>query len=97
MKKRLSDLSEQEQKTTLEALFGVLQKTERTQVKELVKDMLTKSEQIMLGRRILIARMLLEGDGYDSITKKMGVGKNTIRTIDKWLFDCGATTKALLK
>ena len=57
----------------------------REEVKNFFKDLLTPSESIMLGRRLQIAKMLLEGKGYDFIGEKMGAGKSTIAGVHQWL------------
>ena len=46
----------------------------RDEVKNFFKDLLTLSEVVMISRRIQIARMLLEGESYDEIKKKLRVG-----------------------
>jgi uncharacterized protein YerC len=45
------------------------------------------SERIMLGRRIIIARLLIAGNSHYEIKRRVGVGKNTIRRVQRWLDD----------
>ena len=52
---------------------------------EFFKGLLTHSEQIMLGRRIWIARLLLEQKSYQEIGRELHVGPNTIRRTELWL------------
>ncbi len=57
----------------------------REEIKNFFKDLLSESESIMLSRRIMIAKYLLENKSYDEISELMGAGKNTIASIHKWL------------
>ncbi len=52
---------------------------------EFFKGLLTHSEQIMLGRRIWIARLLIAQKSYQEIGKELHVGPNTIRRTELWL------------
>ena len=47
--------------------------------------LLTPSEQIMLGRRIWIARLLLGRKTYQEIGAELQVGPNTIHRTELWL------------
>lgn len=58
---------------------------EREEVKNFFKDMLTPSESVMLARRILVAKMLLEDKTYDNIQKELRVGLDTIARVHRWL------------
>lgn len=51
----------------------------------LVKNLLTEGEQINLGRRLLIARMILEGKSQAEIRFQLGVSPNTFTRARKWL------------
>lgn len=57
----------------------------RDEVKNFFKDLLTLSEVVMISRRIQIARLLLEGESYDEIKKKLRVGSGNISQVEKWL------------
>ncbi len=57
----------------------------KNEVKSLINDILTESEKIMLGRRILIAKRLLENQSYPQIAREIGVGFDTIFKVKKWL------------
>jgi len=86
MKKMIKDLSDQERMETLDMLYtaaGTIKGRDAT--KEFLKDLLTPSERIMLGRRIWIARLLLQGYSQAHIGEKLQVGPNTIWKIEKWL------------
>lgn len=88
MKKRPSDLSKKERIRTLDALYTAAGTVRgREAMKRFLRDLLTESERIMLGRRILIARMLLKGAGYDEIRAGTGAGYATIGRVHAWLND----------
>lgn len=68
----------------------------RKEVKNFFKDLLSETESIMLARRILIAKKLLEGESYDDIIKKLKVGNSTVATVHRWLISgFGGYQKAL--
>lgn len=88
MKKRVHELNEQEQIKTLDALYTAASAVRgRAAMKLFLRDLLTESERIMLGRRILIARLLLSGETYENICARLGVGRNTIQSVQHWLQD----------
>lgn len=41
----------------------------------------------MLGRRIIIARMLIAGISHDDVMQRLHVGKGTVRRVHYWLED----------
>ena len=57
----------------------------RDATKAFLKELLTPSERIMVGRRIWIARLLLSGHTHAEIGEKLEVGPNTIVKVEKWL------------
>lgn len=59
----------------------------REEIKNFLKDLLTESERVMVGRRILIAQKLLENKTYDEIVEEMHVGFDTIMRVHRWLED----------
>ena len=88
MKVKIEKLGEKEIMKTLDTLYTAASAvTGRDAVKLFLKDLLTSSERIMLGRRIIIARMLLSGETYDGITKRLKVGHDTIFRVQRWLND----------
>jgi uncharacterized protein YerC len=88
MKKRKADLSEKEVMRTLDALYTAAGSLwGRAAMKLFLRDMLTESERLMCGRRILIARQLLAGRTYDEIQKSMGTAVRTISKVQRWLND----------
>ena len=88
MKRKISELSEKEIMVTLDTLYTAASTMRgRDAVKLFLRDLLTSSERIMLGRRIIIARMLIKGESYDEIGKRLRVGRATISRIHRWLSD----------
>ncbi len=88
MKVKIEKLSDKEVMRTLDTLYTAASTIQgRDAVKLFLRDLLTPSERIMLGRRLIIARKLLSGETYDEITQTLGAGSDTISRIDKWLSD----------
>ncbi|TSC69124.1 MAG: hypothetical protein G01um101456_323 [Parcubacteria group bacterium Gr01-1014_56] len=88
MKRRLKDLTKEETVVTLDALYTAASAVKgRDAVKLFLRDLLTPSERIMLGRRIIIARMLISGLSYEDISKRLRVGAATIGRVHHWLKD----------
>jgi len=88
MKRKIDDLTKTERIETLDALYtaaGTLRG--RDAMKAFLRDLLTESERVMLGRRIIIARLLLQGETYQAIAERMKVGMDTIHKVDRWLQD----------
>lgn len=88
MKKMMSELSEKERISTLDALYtaaGTIRG--RSAMKLFLRDLLTESERVMLGRRILIARLLLQDETRDSVRQRTGAGYATIERVHRWLRD----------
>lgn len=73
---------------TLDALYTAASAVKgREAVKLFLRDLLTSSERIMLGRRILIARRLLSGESSRTIAADMKVGNDTVYRVARWLED----------
>ena len=53
----------------------------RDEVKNFFKDLLSESESIMLSRRIMIAKYLLEGLTYEEIKTRLKVGDGNIAKV----------------
>jgi len=88
MKKKSSQLTKKEFIHTLDLLYTAAGSLKgRDSTKQFLKDLLTPSERIMLGRRIWIARLLLTGTPQDEICRKLKVGPNTVCRVGKWLKD----------
>lgn len=88
MKKKKSDLTDQEIMKTLDTLYTAASAVKgRDAVKLFLKDLLTESERLMLGRRITIARLLLRGISHYEVRQRIGVGYTTITRVERWLED----------
>jgi Trp operon repressor len=86
MKRKIIDLSISDQKKTRQLLFAAAQDaTVNGATKAFLEGLLTPSEQIMLGRRIWIARLLLENKTYQEIGAQLKVGPNTVMRTELWL------------
>lgn len=86
MKRKLEDLSVDDQKQTRKLLFAAAEDAHKNgTTKVFLEGLLTPSEQIMLGRRIWIARMLLEDKTYQEIGERLHVGPNTVMRTELWL------------
>src|SRR3989344_7900521 len=79
-------LDNKEKDKFLDALYaGVSNLKSQKNIKHFLRDFLTESEKIMIGRRMLIAQRLLYRQPYDQIVREMGVGLDTIYKIRNWL------------
>src|SRR3989338_1636821 len=88
MKRKPQELTKEEMITTLDSLYTAASSIKgRDAVKLFLRDLLTPSERIMLGRRIIIARMLIAGKSYDAVGKELHVGNGTISRVHRWLLD----------
>mgnify|MGYP001596421102 CR=1 FL=1 len=88
MKIKAKDLPEKERILVLDALYTAAGTVRgRAAMKVFLRDLLTESERIMMGRRILIARELLAGKKYDEIVESLKVGRATVRKVERWLHD----------
>lgn len=86
MKRKPDDLSLEDQAFTRKILFKAATAAHKNKsLEDFMEGLLTPSEQIMLGRRIWISRMLLEGKTYDEIGARLFVGMGTIRRVELWL------------
>lgn len=85
-KVKYHELSEFEKKKYLGEFYTMISllKT-RDEAKEFFKDLLTLSEVVMISRRLQIAQMLLEGQTYEEIKRKLRTGLDTIGQVDRWL------------
>jgi uncharacterized protein YerC len=86
MKRRPSDLSPEDQAFTRKVLFEAAKTAQNSkELEKFLSGLLTPSEQIMLGRRIWISRMILENKRYDEIGARLHVGSGTIAYVECWL------------
>ena len=88
MKVKAKTLSDEQRMRTLDALYSAAGSIHgRDAMKLFLRDLLTPSERIMLGRRILIARLLMEQKTYEEVSQSLGVGSDTIWKVQRWLRD----------
>ena len=88
MKVKVKNLSEKSRIKTLDALYTAAGTVRgRDAMKLFLRDLLTESERIMLGRRILIARGLVSNKTYDDIADELNVGSDTIWRVHRWMHD----------
>jgi len=86
MKKKITELSEKDRIQTLDMLYTAASSIRgQDAMKLFLRDLLTTSERVMLGRRVLIARLLLAGASQVEICRKLKVGSNTVWRVQKWL------------
>ena len=88
MKVKAKELSDTERIKTLDTLYTAAGTVHgREGMKLFLRDLLTESERIMMGRRLIIARKLINGDTYNSIALGLKVGHDTIGRVQRWLDD----------
>jgi uncharacterized protein YerC len=88
MKVRAKQLPEKQKIETLDTLYTAAGTVRgRSAMKLFLRDLLTESERIMLGRRIMIARKLIAGEPHRDIEAELGVGRDTIGRVQRWLWD----------
>src|SRR3990167_8089439 len=88
MKVRAKQLTEKQRIEVLDSLYTAAGAVRgRKAMKLFLRDLLTESERIMLGRRILIARKLIAGDSQRDIEARLHVGKDTVWGVERRLLD----------
>jgi uncharacterized protein YerC len=88
MKRKPKELTKEEMIATLDTLYTSVNSIRgRSAVKMFLRDLLTQSERVMLGRRIIIARMLIAGESHAEIEERLRVGRTTISKVHQWLKD----------
>jgi len=88
MKVRPRNLTKKQTIETLDALYTAAGSLKgREAMKRFLRDLLTPSERVMLGRRILIARRLLAEMSHREIAEDLGVGNDTVWKVHRWLLD----------
>lgn len=88
MKVQSKNLTKEERIRTLDALYTAATHVRgRTEVKAFLRDLLTESERIMMGRRILIARHLIAQRSFEKISEDLHVSPKTISKVQHWLED----------
>jgi len=83
MNKKYRDADKEE---AVRALHGVAKgMTDKDSVLEFVKVMLTESEQHVIGRRILLAQMLLTGHNHTEIKERLHISPNNFIRTRRWV------------
>ena len=54
-------------------------------IRRFLRDLLNRQERLMLARRLQVAKMLQAGASYSDIIDALGVGKQTIARVQRWL------------
>ncbi len=86
MRREISRINDKEMQATLEALGKAAARIKgEDAVKVFINDILTDSERITVGRRLLIANMILNGQTYYEIKNQIGVSPNTFTRVGQWL------------
>lgn len=68
-----------------ELLFVISDLKSKNDISDFFFGILTQSEILMIARRLQIAKLLLKGEGYDFISKKMHVSHQTINKTEQWI------------
>ena len=77
---------EHEKDPAIEALRNMAKgMQEKDSVIKFIDELLTESEKLVLGRRVLIAQMLVTGHSQAEIREKLHVSPNTFIRTRKWL------------
>jgi len=86
MRRNLKTIKLQEKNLTLDMLYNAIQQIPGpNSTRTFVDTLLTESEKITIGRRILIAQMILSGDSQREICGQLGVSPNTVSITRRWL------------
>ena len=86
MSKRVNHIRPKEMSLTLQALEEAAKRMGgKCPALTLVEELLTESEKLTLGRRVLISQMMLAGMTQAEIREKLNVSPNTFTRTKKWL------------
>jgi len=86
MRKQINQNNDQLDQQAVKKLFEVAGvAAQKKQLDSFLKGLLTNSEQLMLGRRLLVAELLLSGQTQAEIIYKYKISPNTVWRINKWL------------
>lgn len=85
-KVRACDVDKKERYRIIGELFElVVNLRTKQEVVVFLVGLFTRSEALMIARRIKIAKMLVNQEGYDAIRKKLKVSYQTVATVERWL------------
>ncbi len=73
-------------KQTFAALWSAASRSQgKHTTTEFLRSVLTETEQMLIGRRLLIAQRLLKGHSWSHIRAELHVSPNTINLVQTWL------------
>ena len=85
MSKNTSQISKHEKQLIYSALKECVQRMKRDDSLEVfINQVLTESERLTVGRRLLIANLLLQGSTRMEINEMLSVSPNTVTNIKEW-------------
>lgn len=88
MKVRARNLTDRHKIDILDTLYTAASAIRgRDAMKLFLRDLLTESERIMLGRRIIVARLLIARESHRNIEDQLKVGRDTVQRVQRWLED----------
>lgn len=88
MKVKAKELSDRHRMEVLDTLYTAAGTVRgRDAMKLFLRDLLTESERIMMGRRLIIARKIIAGESEREIEASLKVGRDTIWKVKRWLHD----------
>lgn len=80
---RILKLAHDEPARCLEELSRIVSESRSLdEVRDILQALLTRSEMVMVMRRVYVAGMLFTGMGYKEIIDGLGVGKNTVLAVN---------------
>lgn len=86
MRREINKIKEGEKTATLEALYQAADRVRGDKAAtQFINEILTESEKITIGRRILIANLILKGHKQSEIHNMLSVSPNTFSRIRQWL------------
>ncbi|MCA9354926.1 helix-turn-helix domain-containing protein [Candidatus Kaiserbacteria bacterium] len=86
MSKNLKHVKPSERKRVINALYKTARSMpQKDPVVTFISSVLTESEQVLIGRRLLIAQMILAGKKQTEIAYELDVSPNTFSRTKKWL------------
>jgi len=82
-----ANISIEERRRVIGNFFDLISNLRTKQeIIDLFVGLLTPSESLMLARRLQIANHIIDGDTFDEIRRKVGVGFGTIAKVERWLY-----------
>lgn len=96
--RKVSKLSQKEVRDSVDEFLKVVFVLEsKEEVIDFFIGLLTKAETIRFGRRIKVAKLIMEDKTYREIVRELNAGKSLVSTTDKWLHFREGRYKKVLK